>query len=949
MTRAVEPGDFGAFVREAHGVEPFPWQQRLVDEVASSGRWPDVCDLPTGSGKTTAVDAAVFLQAVRPEAPRRIVFVVDRRVVVSQAAERAARLRDALRESDDEVVAAVAERLRARTRTPAGDGPEPLTVAELRGGIVRDESWAMRPDAPAVLLSTVDQVGSRLLFRGYGVSQGMRPVHAGLLARDCLFLLDEVHLARPFAATLNALRERYLGLDADDRRWQVVELSATPGTSAGRSVFRLGAADLDPASAPVLARRLSASKPVVVEEVASKTDAVDRRAKLARAASTHARQLVDAGVRTVGVIVNRVDTARQVHAALDDLRTVLVTGRMRPLDRDHLLAEHRARLATGRERHDDDEPLVVISTQALEAGADIDLDAVVTECASLDALRQRFGRVDRDGSVSASGEPPPSIVLITRPDNGGGDPVYGDAMAATWRWLIEADRDFGPRRLDLPAGDELDALLAPSLQAPLVLPSHLDRWCQTSHPPDADPDVSEWLHGLGREASTDVNVVWRADLTDDLLTAGHTLASALVAACPPSTAEAMAVPLPAVRRWLLAGPDQEPVPVADVEVGSAEPDDSTEERSRPVLRWAGDASEVIDARRLRPGDTIVVPAAYGGVSAGTWDPTSPEPVADLGHVAQLAGGRRPVLRLLPALLPGLPDPPLPSDVDEAGESDRAAIAGWLESAQAAGPDGSLGEAVAAIARDARRLITRVTTGAGEADAMYVVAARRPVVSDVDTEPETSSFTGAPISLDRHLADVEAWATSLAEACGLPEPVVADLALAGRLHDLGKADPRFQRLLGGGMLPSDGTLLAKSVTPATDRAARERARQAAGYPRGERHELLSVALVQDMDSLRARATDWDLVLHLIASHHGWARPFVPVAVDDDPVAVGVDVDGQELAASSDHGLARVDAGIPARFWRLVRKYGWYELAWLEAVLRLADHRASAAEQREAMDA
>ena len=93
------------------------------------------------------------------------------------------------------------------------------------------------------------------------------------------------------------------------------------------------------------------------------------------------------------------------------------------------------------------------------------------------------------------------------------------------------------------------------------------------------------------------------------------------------------------------------------------------------------------------------------------------------------------------------------------------------------------------------------------------------------------------------------------------------------------------------------------------------------------------------SLLAGAADPELVLYLIASHHGYARPFAPIVDDPKPENVTVQWNGKARSASSRTGLERLESGVAERFWRLVRRYGWWGLAYLEALLRLADHRAS----------
>ena len=82
--------DFACYFHEVHGHDPFPWQERLASQVLEAKKWPKVIDLPTGAGKTAVLDIAIFSLAVHPDDfPRRVVFVIDRRIIVDQVYERA--------------------------------------------------------------------------------------------------------------------------------------------------------------------------------------------------------------------------------------------------------------------------------------------------------------------------------------------------------------------------------------------------------------------------------------------------------------------------------------------------------------------------------------------------------------------------------------------------------------------------------------------------------------------------------------------------------------------------------------------------------------------------------------------------------------------------------------------------------------------------------------------
>lgn len=941
---------FSELFAAVYGSQPFPWQRRLAERVVSEG-WGKLplLDLPTGAGKTSALDIALYALACAPERmSRRTVLVVDRRIVVDEGASRARNLLRKLANATRGPARTIADALRALSG--AGPNEAPFVVSVMRGGMPRDDDWARSPEVPVLGLSTVDQVGSRTFFRGYGISPRSASIHAGLLGNDTLILLDEVHLAQPFAQTLDAARRFRVAAGLPDR-FAIVRMSATPGVGDGASRFGL---DEEDRKHPVLRARLNASKSArLVTVKVSGDDEGKKLDAVADAAVLQATNLQKKGVKVVGVMLNRVDGARKAHAKLGaDVPSILVTGRMRPIDRDATVRELQRR-AGPRDRAPDADPLVVVATQCLEAGADLDFDAIVTECASLDALRQRFGRLDRRGQLQKS-----SAVILARSDltSKDDDPIYGGALRSTWSWLQENAKDdavdFGIEALP-PSADS--ALLAPRPNAPVLLPAHLDAWAQTSPRPDFDPDPGIWLHGPDKPGA-DVNVVFRADLVlPDARDVQTNAAVDRLLAARPSSLEALAVPIGAARRWL-AG--QSASSIADVMAGDAEPDEVRARDMQPVvaLRWRGNDSEWVSADELRPGDTLIVPADRGGICDGSFDAESTAPVLDVGDLAALRGRAIAQLRLGPAqlgvwgLTPELVAAAPAVAPEETAPELRERVRAWMRTTPEVRPEGSLAtEAEWAAFRSAfTRSNARVQVARTENDAVLSVRitpaelGEEVEVVDAITEDDDSSFTERDVTLRDHSDDVRTVVGRFARSLYLPAEIKSDLELAAWLHDVGKADERFQRWLVGGSEVAAAALpepLAKSRFPAASPKERQHAQKRAGYPRGYRHELLSLAMASSSREALATAHDVDLVLHLVASHHGFARPFAPFDDYPDDIPVVLEHGGVLLEATTRHRLGRLGSDVPARFHRVQQKYGWWGLAWLEAILRLADHRAS----------
>jgi CRISPR-associated endonuclease/helicase Cas3 len=147
------------------------------------GLVPASMDIPTGLGKTKVM--AIWLIALSSGAalPRRLLYVVDRRAVVDQASGEAAEIADRY------------------GKTVGGE----IAISTLRGQHVDSGVWREDPSRLAIVVGTVDMIGSRLLFEGCGVSRRMRPLHAGLLGVDSLVVLDEAHLVPPFRSLMETI------------------------------------------------------------------------------------------------------------------------------------------------------------------------------------------------------------------------------------------------------------------------------------------------------------------------------------------------------------------------------------------------------------------------------------------------------------------------------------------------------------------------------------------------------------------------------------------------------------------------------------------------------------------------------------------------------------------------------------------------------------------------
>ncbi len=849
---------------------PFPWQEHLYLNCFSQGEFPSSCNLPTGLGKTSVIAVWLIALAHYPQRlPRRLVYVVNRRTVVDQTTNEVEKLRGNLN------AACLFEPLRALCGLPLKNNDPPLAISTLRGQFADNREWSRDPARPSVIVGTVDMIGSRFLFSGYGIGFKVRPLHAGFLAQDALLVHDEAHLEPAFQSLLAEIAAEQKRSN-EFGKFHLMALTATSRNGDASSAFELTEQEKNPPeelpnpqSEPVhtVWQRLKAPKGIEFHPVVDR----DRVASEVRQLALRHK---DSGKAILIFVrsVEDVDKTRQMltKSDVDEAQIQTLTGTLRGLERDKLPDNDVFRRFLVRPS-EEKRAVYLICTSAGEVGIDISADHMVCDLTPLDSMTQRLGRVNRRGEGSAE------IDVVY--ENGSHDPdketAFDRARRKTLELLQELPASKWPdshRRYDASplalwnlnlSEEERREAFTPE---PVILPTSdilFDFWTLTTirERVPGRPHVERYLHGVAEWEPRETYVAWRDEvdiIRDDLLDAYKP--EDLLEDYPLKPHELLRDRSDRVLRQLQKIAKRKP----EAPLWLVDEDGAVQITTLGNLT----EKEQIEQR------TVLLPPSAGGLNAGflSGDSAAAGDVADEWR-------------------------------DSEGNSRRVRV--WDD---AAAPDGM-------------RLIRKIDT--------------RPYAEEAEEEegagttgrywrwyelPRTGDGDGSkaatkPVALDVHTDDVTANAKRIVERLGLPEDIANAIVAAAKFHDLGKRRPLFQRILGN---RKPDILLAKSG----------RNGQALRLPETYRHEfgsLLDIGLKSEF----ARLSDEmkDLVLHLIASHHGRARPYFPgdEAFDPEP-------NGRDLGA--------VAAEVPRRFARLQRKYGRWGLAYLESLLRAADYAASA---------
>lgn len=917
-----EFGEFFAALNGGH--DPFSWQEEVLDHICEHGVWPERINAPTGSGKSSVVDIHLFANALAavgaaPRVPRRLCVTVGRRALVDSQADRAReilrRRKEALADGSGEpdILRRVTEALQSFQTRNDEKGSEPFEVGHIRGELSNRDLPVTDISACAIIAATPDMYGSRALFRGYGSTKAARPRETALLTMDTVMVLDEAHMNRQLLHTTQRIaelqkREVNLGVPT----LQVVETTATPSTEdTDSTTLGVDIEALDKENDKELRRRVYSHKELVLHPIdkwdgkpgnpATVNAAVD--AIMERLAHREAGESSKKAY-TVGCIVNHVRTAIAIKEALAKNKVLekdevqLLVGRMRPYDLENLQAEHSNLFTT----EGDESVKVVVATQTLEVGIDVDFADLVTELAPASSLAQRFGRVNRLGHRTDS-----KVVILA--GSASGDLVKKDAppykavdLSNAYGWLEALNGAENPSVnpaamvKNPPVQSSPERLLYQRPEWPDLL-----EFSRTDENPYDEPDLDLWLHD-----SLDAETAMGGVIVRDNL--------------PSNTSAAMEI----LKTSYFAPSDEETFP-ANLKILHEILDYQDEHGVKPrkflyrqgeISLWQDADHEEESRQSLAPGDVLLL---------------------DTGSVPFTNQGIAVTQRELPSKKDELEAVPFPKGIklyvyEKCADREKdfreylglspEEVAELLDTQSTDGKKTMIASELSTEAEDGQEVISWY--------AIVTKATEKESVEGSDIAQEL--VLADPVLLDDHQNDVAERTRQLAENLGLAPEFSEALELAAKYHDEGKRDLRFQQMLGA---DPDAEALAKSGHRSVAEAYRARSRSA--LPRGWRHEQLSALMVAA--SPEKMGEHRDLVLRIIGCSHGHGR----FSFDHDAgflLKEGYQPEGTDYEALKEQATRLFNVG----YWdnlmeQTSRTYGPYATAYLEAVERAADAQIS----------
>jgi CRISPR-associated endonuclease/helicase Cas3 len=880
------------FPRLSGGNAPYPWQCKAFERMVE-GNLPPVIPAPTGSGKTALmmIWALAFgwsrIRAVEGRAiARRLVWVVNNRVVVDQATEEAKRLRQALEELP------LTDPLRGAFEDASASVGSLLAISALRGQFQDNAEWKVDPSRPAIIVGTVDLIGSNLLFRGYREGRYWRPSAAGLLGVDSFIVNDEAHLTPAFARLLEQLNEMEPAAAIPGKSFDVMALSATPGKNKNGAAWGFEA-DLE--NSERFRRVVTARKWLRIEEVGDRLveDAVIRRA------------LEEPYAPRTLVFINRPEKAleawRKIAKVVGEEKVGLLTGTMRGYERDELTesALFRAFQAEAAPPA----PVWLVCTAAGEVGVNITSERLVTEMTTAERLQQRLGRLNRYGAAPAGD----AYLIVGK--------VASAEEKETLGYLESLAEENGAK--DVSCQALLQTPAPREAQSPAPATARLeervvDLWAQTSSRGwcfseeqtqevveegavgggRVIPEVEPWLHGK-QENEAETEIAWRNDVAP--------LAKALrEGVIPAEVVEEVLEKYRVLPHERLREPSYRVAEKLKKLAGQQESETAVLIVGRDGDVRAAGLGELVQTAENLTGRLayrlLLLPAGCGGIEKGMFQPGASEGGTRWDVADTFAGAEeRPRTRF------------------RVTES-------TVEAVGTIAPDWDYSSLPEACAR--RAPLAEVAKAYGFGKPLVI-----PLGEDESGAASEwlvyfpSRFAGkgrirTEVDLTEHLERVKDWVEDLCSRLGL-EALAESFAQAAAWHDVGKDCELWQTAMGN---PA-GTALAKT-------AGRTAPRMLGGF----RHEFRSL--------LEADAVD-ELAKHLIAAHHGYGRPyFEPRQYDRGGARRSNPAMGQAGGLRRSEAVALEAA---CRFGVLQQQFGHWGLAYLEAVFKAADALASAEEE------